>query len=734
MVNGLKMSAHPLAIRGHGAEKAFLARGIILLAHSCAPLPRNYVISVYLIRRRMNLLPPKIVRFLADEFHSESWSVSAARAREIAPENPENSSYEIAASALAARDFTVLRNTAGPLTPAVLDGADILALVHPCDPRWERTTSANPPALDSGEIAAILAWVRAGGGLLVVTEYEHDKYGDNVNTLLAAAGLRVESGKVFDKTACVAGDAEWILAQPVPDSPLGHLAEQACFFRAAWLAVEGDAQIAWRASGAAHPAGAGVVGCAWLGKGRVVVVTDSVLFGDERIGERDHLQLWLNIAHWLAAPTYAREAEPRVAAPDQHWTRLKGIVNTMRAVQRADGSVDFPSHDGVARLVDSIAGEIAALAPSFPHQTEYLAQVSRDLAAWAKASFGKPDFSASLELFRPELHRRDGLEHLVIFPMYTPNASPDTRFEALIIRAQWPDWLAKLERESYVNPKFVPIALVDFTDGYASECAVLFPETVSAVGRPTNYFGAIACDREAARIQRVALAAATATSLRLYPELECLLANRPLLTGVCALWDLIHDKSHTLGELPFDPFMIRQRAPFWMYGLEELRVDVRAFCEAARLAAEGFPFARYVCSAIVLDRIFRFPITGSRVRNYDALGGQILFAALHRADVLIWRDNALTIRWDAVPAAMAALREELHELYKNGATCSKIAFWIAGHDFVARYVKPNVGSRWHCRALADECDPKAWLALVLEDEFPLGNFHLNLQRSLATMR
>ena len=26
--------------------------------------------------------------------------------------------------------------------------------------------------------------------------------------------------------------------------------------------------------------------------------------------------------------------------------------------------------------------------------------------------------------------------------------------------------------------------------------------------------------------------------------------------------------------------------------------------------------------------------------------------------------------------------------------------------------------------------PKKWLALVHEDEFPLGNFHLNLQRRL----
>ena len=27
------------------------------------------------------------------------------------------------------------------------------------------------------------------------------------------------------------------------------------------------------------------------------------------------------------------------------------------------------------------------------------------------------------------------------------------------------------------------------------------------------------------------------------------------------LWDLIHDRAHSHGELPFDPFMIRQRLP-----------------------------------------------------------------------------------------------------------------------------------------------------------------------------
>jgi hypothetical protein len=687
----------------------------------------------------MNSTPRKPVRFLADEFHSESWSVSAGRAAEFAPEDPVSSSYALAAEALAARDFTVARNCDAPLTDSLLATADVLALLHPCDPRWERTASARPPALGTREITAVLAWVRAGGGLLVVTEYEHDKYGDNLNDLLAPAGLRIESNRIFDRTACVAGNPEWIFGEPVPGSPLAHLASRSCFYRAGSCVATGDStRPAWRASANAHPANACLIACAEFGQGRIVVVTDSLLFGDEHIGEHDHLQLWLNIAHWLAVPAYRREeaaaqqrANGSAAMASPTWVRLKGIVNTLRAIQKTDGSVGLENHDGAAKLTAAATGEIRALARHFPHQAEHFARLQEDFAAWKHGGFGRPDFASSLAAFRPEQHRHDGLGHLVVFPMYTPNASPAVHFEALLVRTQWPDWLAALEARPYPNMKFVPLSLVDFTDGYASECAVLFPETVSVAGRATNHFGGIFCDREARRLQSTALRAAAATGLRLFPELECLLACRPLLEEVCALWDLIHDQSHALGELPFDPFMIRQRAPFWMYAIEELRVDVRAFGEAHRLAGEGFPFARYVCWAIVLDRILRFPITGTRVRNYDALGGQILFGALHQNDAVLWRDNRLEIHWEAVPDTIAVLDVELHSLYKIGAECSRVALWMAAHEFVSRHVRPNIGSRWKPGALPDESDTKAWLALAHDDEFPLGNFHLLLQRRLG---
>ena len=74
---------------------------------------------------------------------------------------------------------------------------------------------------------------------------------------------------------------------------------------------------------------------------------------------------------------------------------------------------------------------------------------------------------------------------------------------------------------------------------------------------------------------------------------------------------------------------------------------------------------------------------------------------------------------------MHGLREELTRLYKLGADCSKLAFWLAGHKLVSRYVRPNVASRqWKAgeRVIKDEIDLKRWLALVHEDEFPHRQF------------
>ena len=177
----------------------------------------------------LKLQQQKFVRVLFDEFHSESWSVSEARAHEMQPDRPGYSSYQQAADALAARDFTIHRNLDKPLTTIE---ADVLVLPHPCESKWERTTSNNSPRLSPQEIEAIAQFVEKGGGLLVISEYEHDKYGDNLNELLGRFGLEIENTTVFDRNTSVANNPAWFLADVASgDNALMHEVEKVCFYQ-----------------------------------------------------------------------------------------------------------------------------------------------------------------------------------------------------------------------------------------------------------------------------------------------------------------------------------------------------------------------------------------------------------------------------------------------------------------------------------------------------------------------
>ena len=102
-----------------------------------------------------------------------------------------------------------------------------------------------------------------------------------------------------------------------------------------------------------------------------------------------------------------------------------------------------------------------------------------------------------------------------------------------------------------------------------------------------NNFGAIFCDREPARLRRVASAAADLLRSTCRRTRRGCSSSVEVSKQAYILWDLIHDRAHSHGDLPFDPFMVRQRAPYWMYSLEELRCDLTTFGEAVGLEARG---------------------------------------------------------------------------------------------------------------------------------------------------
>ncbi len=417
------------------------------------------------------------------------------------------------------------------------------------------------------------------------------------------------------------------------------------------------------------------------------------------------------------------------------WLALKTAATSLHDLQAQDGSIpDGGDHERARALVATITAAIGALAPLFPHDEAYLTASVVDVDRWADGGFGVPDFLDSLVAFQPQQHRVDGLAHLVVFPMYTQNGSRNRFVEAVLCEVIWPELIADIE-QTYTNGLFVSLRLIDFTPGYDTNSAVLFPETVALREIPAFTWGAIFQDREAARFRRVVAAASDITKLDVPEGTARLLADQRRTAVVLVTWDLIHDRTHMRGDLPFDPFMIKQRMPFFLYSLEELRCDLTAFRECVSLGegdGEIADHARLVQQAVIFDRIFRFALTGSRVRNYDGLAGQLRFSWLHRRGVLHWTDTQLAFDWDEVPAAVIALSDAIDRLYWESIDRPKVAHWLAAYDLVRSVVTPHPASVW-ARGLPEGVlagAPKGYTDAVLDDEFPLSMFFEALEKKM----
>jgi Family of unknown function (DUF6421) len=690
-------------------------------------------------------LPRAFPSVLFDEAHSEAWSIRPETIAVMNPRHPGDAGYLKAAAALRERGMQVDAHTSGLFTRSALADHDVVVLAHPSDGTWERVTGVGSAKLSTEEIDTLEQFVRAGGGLVVMAECEQDKYGNNIADLLERFGVRPLHVTVQDTEHNHNDVVAWVqatLPRQYGKADLLARVDAACFYRSGVLSVTNpDAVVLARTSSSADPANQPLAVAVQVGLGRLVVFADSDLFGDDSIGDYDHHTLWTNAVTWAASggAVVDRAVVAEWLLTDAGWLALKESVGTIRGLQSKDGSLEIEAHgasavDAAATEVDRIVSAIEALRPHFEHDADYLDAAILDLQRWREGGFGVPDFLDSLLAFRPELHRVDGLDHLVVFPMYTQNGNPDRNLEAVVIRVVWPDFVAALEASRYDNSMFVPISFVDFTAGYDTNSAVLFPETVAVREIPKFTWGAIFCDREAARFRRVSTAAADTLRLALPPAAARLISNQVLAQNTFVLWDLIHDRTHSHGDLPFDPFMIKQRMPYWMYSLEELRCDLQAFRQAVALEASHVTaYGELVQYAVLFDRLFRFPITGDRVRNYDGLGGQLLFAYLHKNGVLHWTDNTLSLEWARVAAAVNDLGDEVETLYRDGIDRSRVGHWLAGHEFVARYVAPNPRSVWVLGAGALPLDgpPKGLVDLVLPDEFPLNVFYEALRRKLG---
>ena len=114
------------------------------------------------------------------------------------PTHPADSSYARAAEALASRDFEVAAERRAGRSTASARRRRRAGHRPPLRPEWEATTARGRPALSDRELDAIEEFVRGGGGLIVLGETEQEKYGNNLNELLARFGIEIENGTVQD--------------------------------------------------------------------------------------------------------------------------------------------------------------------------------------------------------------------------------------------------------------------------------------------------------------------------------------------------------------------------------------------------------------------------------------------------------------------------------------------------------------------------------------------------------
>ena len=152
---------------------------------------------------------------LVDESHRQAWSTRSDVAARMNPGNPADAGLTMAAAALADAGMPVVAHVDGLLTASVLESADVLVLPHCATDDWETTTGVGSPVYTGSEIDAIEAFVRSGGGLVILAETEQAKYGNSLADIAARFGITIRNATVQDTVDRFKDVPTWIRVKPV---------------------------------------------------------------------------------------------------------------------------------------------------------------------------------------------------------------------------------------------------------------------------------------------------------------------------------------------------------------------------------------------------------------------------------------------------------------------------------------------------------------------------------------
>ena len=241
-------------------------------------------------------------RVMFDESHRQAWTTRSDVAERMRPENPADCGLVEAARTLRAAGFEVVVHESGPLGAEALAAVDVLVLPHCSTDEWEATTGTGSPACTAAEVDAIEAFVRRGGGLVILAETEQPKYGNSLAAIAGRFGVEIGNATVQDPEHRFRDVPTWVMLDAVAPAAAGDEVAAdlfagvsgACFYRSGVLSMAGDdstSTVFARTHASAAPPAAPVLVGVKADRGRVVVAADSDFVGDDSIGDLDHRHL-----------------------------------------------------------------------------------------------------------------------------------------------------------------------------------------------------------------------------------------------------------------------------------------------------------------------------------------------------------------------------------------------------------------------------------------------------------
>lgn len=142
------------------------------------------------------------------------------------------------------------------------------------------------------EVAALEAWIRAGGGFMTLTGYGGASEPSNINTLLAPTGIQYASGLVLCGCGFTLPVEGWH-PHPVSDGITR-------------LGMDNGYPVMGAGTVVADQSGNDLLRVVELGSGHVIVWADEwISFDSEWTGHPDYQveRFWLNALKWLSPPT-----------------------------------------------------------------------------------------------------------------------------------------------------------------------------------------------------------------------------------------------------------------------------------------------------------------------------------------------------------------------------------------------------------------------------------------------